>query len=751
MNFLYNMTSPGNTSDQDLVRVTGDEISIPDGDASDSGDLVLMNNQLICKFATQTKPPWGMPPGGLLDISPVVKGQPLLDLVNIFDFLPDNWCSWPNTYHRIQALESGADKGVVRVERDWDQVHLVTDYTLRKGENVIYVITWMTHAGNLVLEDIQPGYTLYMKGGHMLSPPGLQGIKEGRANEAMTWSFIGYDQAWCIALHAPYVEYIDHFGQDMFGRLSLAPGETRSVEAWIQVCAHSNISEILGFELEQRKFPRGILQGRVLDQAGQMVPEPYVVVEQKGQTLTWAQGQNGRYSLSLPPGTFKVQAMAKHYSQSRTEEVTITQDQTITQDFSGLQSPARLSFQVTDARDQSPLDARIDIAQGPAPVIGFLGDSRYFTDLESKGWAELTIPPGEYVFQISHGGGFLGLPREIPVQLQAEDDRHLDIELQLIARPAERGWYGADLHHHGDVLDGVTSPEFVVRSQLACGLDILFLSDHDATKNNDTMAGLTAKRSVPFLPAMEISPAWGHFNIYPVTSKVALGLDPGSSTAAEIFSHARKLGAEVVVINHPYSTYGYLRSLDLGVAPGGYVNNFDLLEINYQYPVEQTLHKAWEFWNQGKPIYLTAGTDTHSVWQDTSGAVRMYVYVQAEITSSAVMKALKAGSSYATFGPLIFPEIPFGQEVTVPKDQGLNLIYDLVAVHGLQEVQLIHNGQVADSIRLEGAENARQVQFPARPAQGGWYALVVSDVRGHRAFTNPLWVKIDNSGKHTGV
>jgi hypothetical protein len=74
-----------------------------------------------------------------------------------------------------------------------------------------------------------------------------------------------------------------------------------------------------------------------------------------------------------------------------------------------------------------------------------------------------------------------------------------------------------------------------------------------------------------------------------------------------------------------------------------------------------------------------------------------------------------------------------------------------VAVHGLQEVQLIHNGQVVDSMRLEGAENARQVQFPTRPVQDGWYALMVSDARGHRAFTNPLWVKIDHSGKHTGV
>lgn len=230
-----------------------------------------------------------------------------------------------------------------------------------------------------------------------------------------------------------------------------------------------------------------------------------------------------------------------------------------------------------------------------------------------------------------------------------------------------------------------------------------------------------------------------------------LGLDPGTSTAGEIFGHARELGAEVVVVNHPFSTYGYLRSLELGVAPGGFVPNFDLLEINYQYPAEQTLHKAWEFWNQGKSVYLAAGTDTHSVWQDTSGAVRMYVHIQDELNASAVIAGLKAGRSFVTYGPLIFPEIPFGQEVVVDQGEDLNLVYDLVAVHGLTDIQLIHNGQMAESLGLDGPEGNRRVEFMVQPTQDGWYALVVSDARGNRAFTNPLWVKVDNSGKHKGV
>jgi hypothetical protein len=256
------------------------------------------------------------------------------------------------------------------------------------------------------------------------------------------------------------------------------------------------------------------------------------------------------------------------------------------------------------------------------------------------------------------------------------------------------------------------------------------------------MAALAATRNVPFIPAMEISPAWGHFNIYPVGSERELGLDPGSSRAEEIFGHARELGADVVVINHPYSTYGYFRSLDLGVAPGGYVDNFDLLEINYQYPVEQTLHKAWEFWNHGQAVYLTAGTDTHSVWQDTSGAVRMYVHIQDELTPSAIIAALKAGRSFATYGPFIFPDIPFGQTVKINRGEALDLNYDLVAVHGLKEVQLINNAEIAECLELDPSERTRQIRFSVRPEQNCWYSLVVTDSRDRRAFTNPVWVKI---------
>jgi hypothetical protein len=91
---------------------------------------------------------------------------------------------------------------------------------------------------------------------------------------------------------------------------------------------------------------------------------------------------------------------------------------------------------------------------------------------------------------------------------------------------------------------------------------------------------------------------------------------------------------------------------------------------------------------------------------------------------------------------LVFPEIPFGQEVGIRLGDELRLSYALAAVHRLTEIQLISEGRTARHISLDGTEQFRQICFSMQPEHDTWYALVVSDKRGNRAFTNPLWVKV---------
>ncbi|MCF8038112.1 MAG: hypothetical protein K9K79_02240, partial [Desulfohalobiaceae bacterium] len=85
---------------------------IPDGDSRSPEDITLMNGNLAVTLAVGTTPPWGLVKGGLLDAAVVKDGAPDSDLLAVFDFLPNNWGGWPNSYIRIQVLESGPEKGV---------------------------------------------------------------------------------------------------------------------------------------------------------------------------------------------------------------------------------------------------------------------------------------------------------------------------------------------------------------------------------------------------------------------------------------------------------------------------------------------------------------------------------------------------------------------------------------------------------------------------------------------------------------
>ena len=143
-----------------------------------------------------------------------------------------------------------------------------------------------------------------------------------------------------------------------------------------------------------------------------------------------------------------------------------------------------------------------------------------------------------------------------------------NVAVKTLFNASTRGWYSADLHHHADQAEAVTPPADLARSQLAAGLDLLFVSDHDSTVNHAALMKIAAVRGIPFIPSMEISPSWGHFNAYPLEPGQKLQIDPGKANIDEILREARRQGAVVVQANHPVIPFGYFTSVEHGVAPG---------------------------------------------------------------------------------------------------------------------------------------------------------------------------------------
>lgn len=719
------------------VRVIVGPTPIPGGQARARGDITLMNDRLAVAIAVQTAPPWAIPRGALIDAAPVVAGRIGHDHLTFADFLPNSWSAWPSTYQRVRVITDTPALGVVRAVRNWNAVRMETTYSLKAGEDSVHIVVRMTNEGAKPVTNILSGLVLWSRGGYFFGVPGMARTVTGSASGALSDRIVGYDKNWLIALHEPVFDRFAYGQRDLYLRHTLRPGQSRSFEGWLQMIDRGDMAPVVKAEIVRRALAAGTVSGTVTDTTGRGVAAPVVMVEKAGVPFAWAAGRGGRYAIDLPAGDYMLYATAAGYSDSARVPLTLARNGTVRRDFAGLKSPGRLEIAVTDAATGAALDARIDIEAGQKPVVEYLGEHTFFTGLEPKGRAEITLAPGAYVLSVGSGAGFLSNSRHVPVIIASGKAEALGVAVERLFHPERMGWYSADMHHHADQEDGVTPPAYVARSQLAAGLDVLFLSDHDTTVNDGIMQAIAAVRGVPFIPSVELSPSWGHFNAYPVRPGAPLTLDMSTASVQEVFREAHRMGAALIQVNHPYDPgEGYFGSLERGVAKGSFDGDFDFLEINGSQPDKdgKTLASAWRFWNAGKGYYLTAGSDTHDVWNDHSGDARVYVHVQGPLTAAAFLASLKAGHAFVTHGPLIFPDHLFGSRVA----PGTTLGFTLAAAAGLERATVIVDGKPRKTVDYHGEETARLTVH----ANGGWDALIVEDKSKNTAYTNPIWTQL---------
>ena len=731
------------SSAEAAVQVVVGPTPIQGGEAKSAGDITVVNEKLAFALAVRSPVPYGVPRGAIVDVAPVVNGRIGRDCVVFADFIPNNWSAWPNTFQHIEILERGPQRAVIRTVRDWGKVTVTTVYTLESNADSVGIRTTMSNGG-AALSGLLSGLTLWPKGGYFFPVPGLAGVVQGKTDGALADRVVAYDENWTVALHAPYADHIANGAMDMYQLHSLAAGESRVFEAWLQVGSSGDLKPIIAAEIARKHLASGIVHGAVTDADGKPVEAPVIVIEKQGKPYAWGLGRHGRYDLTLPVGGYSLYAAAKNYSQSARIAVQVAAGSASVRDFHDLHAPGGVRWTVTDARNGKPLDARISIAEGQKPLVEFLGRKTFFTELDRKGRADVPIAPGDYLFTVSAGGGFLSARQQVKLSVFSGRTRTANVSVTPLFDPPARHWYSADLHHHADQAEAVTPPADLARSQLAAGLDLLFVSDHDSTVNQGTLQAIADRRGMAFIPGMELSASWGHFNAYPLMPGDKLAIDTGTASIGDILREGRRQGAIVVQVNHPFIPYGYFTSVSAGVAPGGFNPTFDLIEINAAAPDDdgKVLRTLWDFWNAGHRYYLTAGTDTHDVWRDESGAVRAFAHIDGAVTPGAFARALKDGHGYVTFGPLVFPSVMFGDELKVKPGERFALGFDLASVAGLKQVQLIGGGSTLELKSFPDARRETHIDFPLSTQRSTWYALVVQDREGRKAYTDPIWVDV---------
>ena len=729
---------------QAAVSIVTGPTAIVDGEARAAGDITVFNEKLAFALAVQSAVPYGVPRGAIIDVAAVVNGKIGRDHVVFADFVPNNWSAWPNTYQHVDVLERGPERVVITATRDWGKVTIATTYTLRANADQIDIQTTMTNNGDMPLTDLLSGLTLWPKGGFLFGVPGLAQMEHGRADGALSDRVVAYDADWSLALHAPYFNAVSSGSKDMLQLHTLKAGEARTFGGSLQVGSRGDLGPVVAAEIERKHLAAAVVSGSVMQGDGKRVAEPVVVVEKDGMPFAWVLGSNGRYSIKLPEGRYSLYATAKRFSQSQAVAMNLVAGAQQSHDFRDLQGPGRIRIAVVDALKHRAIDARITITAGQKPLVEFLGRKTFFTELDSKGIATLNLAPGSYVFSVVSGGGFLTPGRELKLLVRPGKTLMRNIGLTPRFNPAAQGWYSADLHHHADQAEAVTPPPDLARSQLAAGLDVLFVSDHDSTVNHSALQRIANRRGMPFLASMEISPSWGHFNAYPLRHGLKLAIDPSVANIDAVLAEASRQGAIVIQSNHPFIPYGYFASLEAGVAPGGFNPRFDLLEINATAPEddEKVLRQLASFWNAGHHYYLTAGTDTHDVWKDESGRVRSFAYVDGRLTPQSFAQAMKAGHSYVSFGPLIFPSILFGDEIKVKAGEPFALNFELKSLAGIKHATLVSGGGIVRSESFADSPQETRIDYSLQTDRATWYALRVEDQAGKKAYTNPIWVDV---------
>jgi hypothetical protein len=734
-------------SDDSSLSIAIGPTAIPRGDAVAANDITVSNGLFAVAFAVDTPPPWGVARGGIVDIAIMRNGELDYDIASLADFMPNNWSSWPTTYQRVSIEKHDSDEVVIKTERDWGDVELTTQFHIKARDSRIRLVTTMTNKGDATLSNLLSGYVVWPDGGNLIATPVVSGDGKPESNG---WT-AAYDATWVVGLHAPFSEVVDRRGRDRYTAHELGSGETRTFEAWLQIENEGSLAAMVQSEIEFGQLTSGQLAGRVVATDGEAVERPAIVISKSGTPIAWSVGEAGAYDVTLPVGEYEVYATAAAYGQSESKPVLITKDSVTTVNFDDVEPPGKIQLQVADEQTGRPLDARIRIEEGPKPLIAYYGRDVYFTDLDSVGELANVISPGKYVLEVSAGGGFTSQVKRVDVVVESGKTRKLEVDVPVLVNPRTRGWYSADMHHHSDVLDGFTEAEFVLRSELAAGVDVAFLSDHDSVINNDRMRDLSRARGVPFIPATELSPSWGHFNAYPLDDGKTVDIDTGQVPVQDIFEEARRLGADVIAVNHPYSEYGYFANHEKGVVPGGFDSGFDLIEISpvlqssgQPFKNKETIAHAWQMWNEGTRSYLVGGSDVHDVWNFRSARARTYAHVEGDLSAEKFIAALQSGQSFASQGPLVFPEILYGSDVSIAVDETLDLRYSVQAVTGLKSVKLIERGQEIGDQVMAGESDPVAVHFTVNPESDTWYSLVVEDIDGKIAYTNPVWVNVSN-------
>jgi len=420
-----------------------------------------------------------------------------------------------------------------------------------------------------------------------------------------------------------------------------------------------------------------------------------------------------------------------------------------------------LTIKVVDERAR-PLDARVSVtgsdgrSWAPQSALVHADDSfdrseRHYEVgyFHSAGSASLTVPVGPVTVQVTRGLEYAVATQT--VQVAANRAKTLRVTMRRLVNLPADGWYSGDLHVHmnygGTYRTVPLQLAFMARAEDLHVIEELIVNKEQRVPDISYFGGgvpdAVSTPSMLIVHGQEFHTSyWGHSGLLGLTKNIIL---PGYA------AYAGTPAASLYPAN--------ANVFDLGHAQGaltGYVHPFDempnpedtVARVTSELPVDVALGKVdymeilgfsdhrstaaiwYRLLNCGFRIPAGAGTDAMTNYASLRGPVgmnRVYVHSGPKLEHATFLRAIKAGRTFATNGPLLSLLVNGrepGSEIAFAL--GSHTISVRARMHSIvpvEHLELVQNGKVVATVPLSADHRSASATMTVPVDKSGWITL----------------------------
>jgi TolB protein len=442
----------------------------------------------------------------------------------------------------------------------------------------------------------------------------------------------------------------------------------------------------------------------------------------------------------------------------------------------------RLEVRTIDASTGRPTASRIHLTASDGK---FYAPETAYARVSGQG-DHVFHHPGDFDLEVPAGTlslesvkGFEYEPSGTTVEIEPGGTTTVTLTLERIV--SLDGWYSGSTHVHmnygGNLLNSL---ENLLMMSAAEDQDVV--NEQVANKDNRVLdhqafvpgggPHLLSTPEMLLVVGQEYRPHfWGHVFMFGHRDHLISPFTTGyEGTAIESLYPSntdvlRKAKAQGATVGYVHAWGGENDPLEGDLGPGkGFMMDAALGAtdaVEWSLASRAGFHPWYAVLNNGLRIPAVGGEDSISDLQKSKlvGSVRTYVYTgEAGLDMQAWFEGLREGRSFVSTGPLLevtADDVMPGGEIALPAEGGaVELAGQVRSITPLSDVSIVYNGEVVDTISLDGGRTSASFRTDVPIERSGWLQVRAEGDRAERypldtpytqAFTNPIWVRVGDA------